>query len=228
MKHLQLVLVTLAFLGACSSPSSTSDLSGGDPAAPADVTAGEDTVPDVISDAASDARLDGGLDTTTDIAVDVADDATCDASPDAADVVPEILADAFAESPPDVPSGDDTQSSDISNDDAITPQDACLNLDDQDVVDADEAGIRSKTVSCSMDCVSSPAPIACSTECLVTETGLSSACASCYALEQACVFEHCLSTCLTDPNSESCLGCQQDNCFDAFNECAGFDFIRND
>lgn len=218
-----LILGTLLCL-ACSGPSQTSDVSDAVTADVQDVLAPEDTSGDLTADTRDDTIQDvvTGVDTAGPDtgAADVQDVTVPE------DTLADAPSDAVADIPDDVPVNDDTTATDVEEDNTLPPEGACLNQSDQDLIDADETGIKTQTTTCAMDCISLPEPVTCSADCLVTNTGLSSACALCYAAEQDCMFDQCLSPCMTDPSSENCIGCQYDSgCFSSFKTCSGFEFI---
>lgn len=58
-------------------------------------------------------------------------------------------------------------------------------------------------------------------DCIVMQTGLSDACAQCFADTVSCAVQHCLTECLSDPNSQACVNCRAQNCDPAFYACSG-------
>lgn len=60
--------------------------------------------------------------------------------------------------------------------------------------------------------------------CIVSMTGLSATCASCYDGEVHCVIAHCLAAgCATAPMGASCTACRVSMCHPAFMTCSGLD-----
>ncbi len=93
--------------------------------------------------------------------------------------------------------------------------DACTNEDDMAVVC--DAGFGDTLASCATDAGGQDMETA---ECLVTE-GLSAECADCYGAATQCTFDQCLSECSSDPTSDDCMSCREDNCIPAFDACTG-------
>lgn len=52
-------------------------------------------------------------------------------------------------------------------------------------------------------------------------TGLSDACAGCFADTVKCAISKCLTQCLSDSNSQACKDCRAQNCDPAFYACSG-------
>lgn len=62
----------------------------------------------------------------------------------------------------------------------------------------------------------------CARDCILAQLEMTSDCASCYADSVKCAIENCLLDCVSDPNSEGCLGCQVEaGCRPTFDECSG-------
>jgi hypothetical protein len=71
------------------------------------------------------------------------------------------------------------------------------------------------------ECLASEDPN-CARDCVLKELEMSSECAACYADFVNCTKAKCLGECLTDPNSDKCHTCQEDEgCRPDFNECSG-------
>jgi len=149
-----------------------------------------------------------------DTTIDVADDTDAQAEDGADDTIPpdEGVGDAM---PPDA--GDD---------DTAGPANACLNESDQALLEGGDDAVKQQATDCAIECINQSDRQTCTAECTADNTDVSDQCAACYSDVPLCMLDNCLNTCLMDPNSESCIGCQEQNgCFAAFNDCAGFDFI---
>jgi len=99
---------------------------------------------------------------------------------------------------------------------------ACQNTADCPIV---EGGTARKAASdCGISCLGGSAEeqTACAQMCVVDETSLSAGCAECYVAIVGCSRDHCLASCLADPDSKACFDCQvENNCRSAFDECSG-------
>lgn len=93
--------------------------------------------------------------------------------------------------------------------------DACTNENDMAVVC--DAGFGDTLATCATDAGGQGAETA---DCLVTE-GLTTDCADCYGAATQCTFDQCLSECSSDPTSDECVTCREDNCIPAFDACTG-------
>jgi hypothetical protein len=101
---------------------------------------------------------------------------------------------------------------------------ACQNDDDCPIVESGTA--RGEAQDCGLDCQDNSDPGTCTVTCIVTNTGLTPDCSTCYAALVGCVAEHCLGQCSTDPNSTDCVECQIDEgCRSTFDACSGLDTI---
>ena len=60
----------------------------------------------------------------------------------------------------------------------------------------------------------------CIARCISDETGLSSACTSCYGSIAACSTAFCIAPCIQDAGSQECANCALENCIDV-NACTG-------
>ena len=56
-------------------------------------------------------------------------------------------------------------------------------------------------------------------------TGLSAGCAGCYATLINCTIESCLTECLADPESQTCVCCREEKCMPAFATCSGVETL---
>ncbi len=101
--------------------------------------------------------------------------------------------------------------------DDILSTGACTNSSDLAVVC--DPGFADEIATCATD-ASGQGPA--TATCLVTETGVSEACAGCYGDVTQCVFDNCLSACVPpNQDSEPCLACRADNCDEAQDTCTG-------
>lgn len=100
---------------------------------------------------------------------------------------------------------------------------ACVNAADTAVLEGlGDDGLQSKITACGTDCFFGADKVACVQGCIETDIGLSTACAACYAAITGCVFEHCVSACISQgPGCDQCMadnGCQAD-----FPACSGLE-----
>lgn len=103
------------------------------------------------------------------------------------------------------------------------PSGACVDPGDLSLINS--SAFDGQPEACSAGCLG-PQFVSCCTDCLVTEVGLSTACASCYALEQECTIDNCLAVCITDP--VACQQCREANgCTSAFETCSGLLIFRD-
>jgi hypothetical protein len=94
---------------------------------------------------------------------------------------------------------------------------ACVNAADQDIIDT--VNIVQHAANCIVSCMSD---VACLTDCISDDTGLSEACSACFAEGTLCIYSNCLSQCLSDPESAACLECREESgCNEAFEACSG-------
>ena len=98
--------------------------------------------------------------------------------------------------------------------------DACTNSWDLPLIQDESADVIGKATDCAFGCLGKPDD-ACAIDCVMAETGLSAACASCYAGMIDCSFDKCLADCVGDPSSDMCLECQLEFCIPAFDLCSG-------
>jgi hypothetical protein len=57
--------------------------------------------------------------------------------------------------------------------------------------------------------------------CMMTQLGITDACAQCWGDVAACGAQHCFNECVTDSASQACRDCTAQNCVPAFTACAG-------
>lgn len=82
---------------------------------------------------------------------------------------------------------------------------------------------------CGIQCLLQEDAGGCTTDCIVLETAgaLSSPCASCVSDTVVCARDHCLNECISDPESDLCLGCRcgankdSYNCLADYEKCSG-------
>jgi hypothetical protein len=103
-------------------------------------------------------------------------------------------------------------------DDTGTQLGACQNTADQAIFNA--VDVAAEVETCATDCALKTDVNTCTSQCVVTATGLSSACAGCYGAVTACMIDNCLNVCI-NRNSPLCLSCQDRYCTSAFNTCTG-------
>lgn len=114
----------------------------------------------------------------------------------------------------DIPAVEDTP---------VVPTGACQNAADLAIIAPDRDAISAAAKTCGMGCLGDADPVACSTPCVVDKTGISSACAGCYAAMINCTIKNCVAECVADPNAQVCLDCQETKgCFKGFYDCSGF------
>jgi hypothetical protein len=119
----------------------------------------------------------------------------------------------------DVPVVEDTPVST----DTVVATGACQNAADLAIIAPDREAISAAAKTCGMGCLGDADPVACSTPCVVEKTGITSACAGCYAAMINCTIKNCVAECVADPNAQVCLDCQETKgCFKGFYECSGF------
>jgi hypothetical protein len=97
---------------------------------------------------------------------------------------------------------------------------ACLNTADCPIVEGGTA--RTAAQSCGLGCMSDADPETCSANCVASETGLSTECATCYSDLVGCTMQNCLADCAADPAAAACTDCQMTSgCRTTFDECSG-------
>jgi hypothetical protein len=137
-----------------------------------------------------------------------------DAGADADTSVPDTSPDAFDAS--DAPDAPDADPSCPSPGDYRSGTDHCTSPTDMTATMREDYGtamdqtLDDVTIRCATGCLADPAPVSCTTACIVTDTdgGVSEPCAACYAGSAECVLDLCLSTCLAGPDDPSCTSCQ--------------------
>jgi len=95
---------------------------------------------------------------------------------------------------------------------------ACDNPTDEDLLVAQE-DLDGVVMTCALNCIGEEA---CSTNCMIEATGLSEPCSACFAGTISCTMKNCVFQCL-NAESTQCKDCQESNCFEDFEACAGLD-----
>ena len=102
--------------------------------------------------------------------------------------------------------------------DAHVSMGACDNAHDQPLLDATD--FDAKTNQCGMDCQVLGA-LGCTRDCVVRQTGISAACATCYDTLVGCAAQKCWDMCIFAPDSPTCDACVTGMCRGAFDTCSG-------
>jgi hypothetical protein len=122
----------------------------------------------------------------------------------------EVVEDPVEDTPVDTPTDGDA------------PTGACTNSSDMAIIENPDIDVQGQTTTCGMGCLSDPDRRTCTVNCVVDATGLSAACADCYAGMAACAMEHCIAQCAANPDSPGCRSCLEDaGCVDDFLTCSG-------
>jgi hypothetical protein len=100
--------------------------------------------------------------------------------------------------------------------------DACNNTDDLAIIGTTD--MATALNGCIVGCTSDPDPAGCTGDCVATDTGVSTACGSCYGDIGVCIVANCLTDCLADPTSVACIDCTDTNCGAAYEVCSGVAF----
>ena len=128
---------------------------------------------------------------------------------DAGDVTPDETPDVTPDETPDVTPDE-------------TPTGACTGDADLAIIGGGVIDPNAEATTCGLGCLADDDPVACSTTCVVAETGLSTECSGCYAATVGCSIDNCLTECAADPSSEACETCQIDaGCISDFYACSG-------
>jgi hypothetical protein len=102
--------------------------------------------------------------------------------------------------------------------------DYCNNADDLAIINGTTVDVQEETTTCATDCyLHHPTTLRqCTADCVVTATGLSADCADCYAGMAECTVHNCLTQCMSDPTSTTCLDCLDTaGCITTFLDCSG-------
>lgn len=79
---------------------------------------------------------------------------------------------------------------------------------------------RTTAQTCGKGCIGGEET--CARDCILEELEMSSECAGCYADFVNCTIANCVAACLTDPDSDGCHTCQEEEgCRPEFNTCSG-------
>jgi hypothetical protein len=160
---------------------------------------------------------------------DSADDTTADAGTEAGDDAATTEADddaATTEADDDAATteADDDAATTEADDDAATTEGgegACINQDDQAIIDDPETDVTAVATEYAYACLTSDDIGACTAEGVTTDTGLSTDCALCYAEQVVCAAENCLADCISDSEAQGCVDCRNENCVPLFEPCSG-------
>ena len=104
---------------------------------------------------------------------------------------------------------------------------ACMNGEDLDILVETTSGSTNELDSvangCTIECIgkASDNMEACVLDCVVDGTGLSEACAGCFAIFAQCTLDFCLEQCISDLSTEECMSCRDDKCASSFAVCTG-------
>ena len=94
---------------------------------------------------------------------------------------------------------------------------ACTNQADFTIISSDPT-FQADVQKCATDNMgASPA----TKNCIITQTGLSDACATCFGDTIKCAAQKCMMQCIADPNGQSCKECRAQNCDPSFVQCSG-------
>ena len=108
-------------------------------------------------------------------------------------------------------------------DGALAPAGMCMNAEDGAILGAvDVAAVTSDAATaCYLGGATEDASyVACTSEALIDETGLTAGCVDCFVQSALCAKNNCLVECLSDP--VACETCREENgCISAFYECSG-------
>lgn len=97
---------------------------------------------------------------------------------------------------------------------------ACTNDEDTAALDAAAETLADTIGECAFMCLGGGAP--CAADCMETEVGVTTGCASCFGQIIACTIMNCAGQCF-DATSPACAECREANCNPAFVACAGID-----
>lgn len=100
----------------------------------------------------------------------------------------------------------------------------CTNDGDLAIITGGQVDATGEATTCGLGCLSQPSDQQeqCSLDCVINATGLSSACAGCYASSIKCTIDECVAQCAANPESDGCLQCREDKgCTPTFYTCSG-------
>jgi hypothetical protein len=84
-----------------------------------------------------------------------------------------------------------------------------------------DGSARTNAQTCGKGCLGN-ADENCARDCITMELEMSDECASCYADFVNCTIDNCVGACLSDPDSDGCRACQEEEgCRGAFDTCSG-------
>jgi len=95
---------------------------------------------------------------------------------------------------------------------------ACINAADKAIISNRVSTIEKTMGTCIFQCLTGGEP--CIKNCMVKATGLSEACATCFAKTGACSLSKCL-ICAAGQDKPECQDCLAKNCLPAFEACSG-------
>ncbi len=100
-------------------------------------------------------------------------------------------------------------------------------LDAADVAIHAAGDVSAAAFECAFGCQGVDDTVAnCTSGCLATESGLTTACADCYGVALECGLQWCSTPCDPDPSSPTCVGCFiEGGCANAFEQCAGTTYV---
>ena len=93
----------------------------------------------------------------------------------------------------------------------------CDNAEDIALINAVLDTLADTMRKCALDCLGEEV---CATDCVRKELEVSKACSACFGANIKCTMKKCALQCI-DPESDKCLKCQEDNCNEDFEDCAG-------
>lgn len=155
----------------------------------------------------------GGGNTTTDSGTTVADTtkpADDTAAPPADTAVP----------PADTAMGDMAMPEDTGT--PVTPTNACTNAADDALFNDPAKDVSGKTGNCGVGCIGKKDAVACAQPCIIKDTGVTSDCAMCLAIQVDCAIKNCIGECAADPGGKACCDCRvAKKCVENFSTCSG-------
>ncbi len=96
---------------------------------------------------------------------------------------------------------------------------ACDNASDQAILNTIDP--QAAASDCGGGCFSASDPGGCTTDCLISQTGLTAGCAGCFGDLLQCAIDSCLLQCV-DPASPGCAACTEEACLGPFSACSGY------
>jgi hypothetical protein len=103
---------------------------------------------------------------------------------------------------------------------ACTPSEETTCQNETDCSYVLDGTARTTAQTCGKGCIGGDEN--CARDCIVDELPMTSDCAGCYADFVNCTIANCVGACLTDPDSDGCHTCQEEEgCRPGFNTCSG-------